>query len=1084
INISDDIFLNSGAATVTLQPIDSAQTINLNNSGDDFNLTATELRAFRTAGAGEVVGNLVIGQAEGTGDINVGDSGDIFLTGVLDGFNVELRGGNTTFNNGIVLREGRTLTLNTGAVSSPGFGTDITAAELSLNTFGSVGAEEAPLVTTVDRLNIDGVGGDLFLTDLSDLTVSSTEGSAISGQLDITASGGPLTVGALSVRNEGNDLSLTSDEIDLNGAIAGDGQLTLTPFDSAQSIAIGGNNNSTANLDLTRSELEQIQDGFSRIVIGNEDGSGNLTIQPFKFLDPISIQTSTGQAAINGGLPRGTNVNAAQISTVLDQDITTGTSLRFLGNISLGDDVTINNTGPDNSLIFLGPIDGEQALNINAPDGFVQFARGIGQTVPLTQLIVNSPSTFLGNNVTVNGDIAFNSDITTSSDIQINSQTGAISTGNIQSFDRQIALLAEDGVTTGDISQFSSESDTAAFSGGSAIRDDAAILSFDASSAIAVTARTGAVNTGNISTFGGSPVVIVAQDSITTGSIDTSSSFGPGGDVFLDPQGDIQVGFINAEGGPNSTGGGVDITTQRFFRATDTFSSQNTSGASISTAGGAGSGTITIRHGGGPLGIPFIVGDASQNGTAGTITTGDFSLDPIREFPETFDSNGIGIITATESVLPVDGLEIIEYPEPTSEPGSGPIDSTPDTVITVDPSPEVSRLLSEIEELYTNEFEEYLDLPGETPIKDVEDSREILLELESQTGVRPALIYVSFAPVIDSEENLADSRPADRAPADGGSDGAALNKESGIVDSSNNLIPEIPNDPRQDLLFLTLVTGQGDVVQVGIPGATRDRVLELARQMESDITSPVRRRNPVPLLEPSQQLYQMLVEPLEREFQDREVDNLVFIMDGGLRSLPIAALHNGESFVIEDYSVGLMPSLSLTDTRYVSLRNARVLAMGTSDFSGGGDIRSGGALPAVSVELSTFAKNQRSAEVYRDDDFNYANLQSRRTDQEIVHLATHASFRQGQPENSYIQFRDRVLPLSEFRNLNWQEPQVELAVLSACRTALGDLEAELGFAGAAVQSRVKTVMASLWSVSDIGASGLVAEFYHQLGQAP
>ncbi|MEB3210473.1 MAG: CHAT domain-containing protein, partial [Leptolyngbyaceae bacterium] len=56
--------------------------------------------------------------------------------------------------------------------------------------------------------------------------------------------------------------------------------------------------------------------------------------------------------------------------------------------------------------------------------------------------------------------------------------------------------------------------------------------------------------------------------------------------------------------------------------------------------------------------------------------------------------------------------------------------------------------------------------------------------------------------------------------------------------------------------------------------------------------------------------------------------------------------------------------------------------------------------------------------------------------------------------------------------------------LSACRTALTDEEAELGFAGSALQARVKTVLASLWSVSDTGASGLMAEFYNQLSQAP
>jgi CHAT domain-containing protein len=61
---------------------------------------------------------------------------------------------------------------------------------------------------------------------------------------------------------------------------------------------------------------------------------------------------------------------------------------------------------------------------------------------------------------------------------------------------------------------------------------------------------------------------------------------------------------------------------------------------------------------------------------------------------------------------------------------------------------------------------------------------------------------------------------------------------------------------------------------------------------------------------------------------------------------------------------------------------------------------------------------------------------------------------------------------------------VELLVLSACSTALGDEEAELGFTGLATLSGVKTALGSLWTVSDEGTFGLMSEFYEQLKQAP
>ncbi|MGB0564032.1 MAG: CHAT domain-containing protein, partial [Spirulinaceae cyanobacterium] len=119
-------------------------------------------------------------------------------------------------------------------------------------------------------------------------------------------------------------------------------------------------------------------------------------------------------------------------------------------------------------------------------------------------------------------------------------------------------------------------------------------------------------------------------------------------------------------------------------------------------------------------------------------------------------------------------------------------------------------------------------------------------------------------------------------------------------------------------------------------------------------------------------------------------------------------------------------------------------------------------------------------------DFTVSNLQRARRQAAfpIVHLATHGEFRSGRPDNSYIELWGDRLPLSEIRELELANPQVELLVLSACRTALGDQDAELGFAGLAVASGAKTALGSLWYVSDQGTLALMTSFYEQLGQAP
>jgi CHAT domain-containing protein len=203
-------------------------------------------------------------------------------------------------------------------------------------------------------------------------------------------------------------------------------------------------------------------------------------------------------------------------------------------------------------------------------------------------------------------------------------------------------------------------------------------------------------------------------------------------------------------------------------------------------------------------------------------------------------------------------------------------------------------------------------------------------------------------------------------------------------------------------------------------------------------------------------------------------------MDSGLRSLPIAALHDGKGFLVERYSVGLMPSLSLTDTRYQDIRNSQVLAMGAETFQ---DQK---PLPAVPVEVSTISRRLWQGKSFLDSAFTLQNLKTARQQQPfgIIHLATHGEFQPGAPSNSYIQLSDTKLHLDQLRQLGWNKPPVELLVLSACRTALGDEQAELGFAGFSVLAGVKSSLASLWYVSDQGTLALMTDFYEQLKVAP
>ncbi|WP_017717881.1 CHAT domain-containing protein [Kamptonema formosum] len=285
--------------------------------------------------------------------------------------------------------------------------------------------------------------------------------------------------------------------------------------------------------------------------------------------------------------------------------------------------------------------------------------------------------------------------------------------------------------------------------------------------------------------------------------------------------------------------------------------------------------------------------------------------------------------------------------------------------------------------------------------------------------------------------------------------------------------------PGSQQLALVLIAPQRLPVRILVPAAPRERLLEVVQDFGEQIKNP-RKLSTTSYLQPAQQLYQWMVAPLESELRAASADTLLFCAGPGLRAMPLAALHDGQQFLVEKYSLARIPAFKLTDTLYTDIRNSRVLAMGASEF------QKLSPLPAVPVELSAIVGKLWPGETFLNQAFTLANLQSHLKPQSfgIVHLATHAEFQPGEANKSYIQFWDAKLTLDKMRDLGWKNSPVQLLVLSACRTAIGDKQAELGFAGLAVQSGVKSAVASLWYVSDAGTLALMSEFYRHLKTAP
>ncbi|HAX79517.1 MAG TPA: hypothetical protein DCY88_27735, partial [Cyanobacteria bacterium UBA11372] len=924
-----------------------------------------------------------------------------------------------------------------------------------------------------------------------------------------------------STLNTGNNpLTLTAAEIDFGGAVSGTNTLTLQPATPEQNITIGGS--TPGNLNLTNAEIANLQNGFSAITIGRLDGTGTIAVNSVTFADPVRIQTGVGAIAINQPI---TGIDNASITldaatTTLNANITTaGQNITIGRNTILAADVILS-TGFGGDIIFNGSVNGSRQLSLNAGTGSIRFNAGAGLTSPLSglnitsaqnvfvasgiftdgNLTLNSPVTLTENatfrtgsivfNSTINsetgetnnltlaasGDIAFNGAVGTNgrlgdfaienannltatstidaSSIQHLSGTGIIELGgNITG--NGVNLVTRGNIRTSNITSNGGEIRLNS-QNGSVTTGTLNVSSTASGGAIALTSPFSAVTTGDLNASGvnaGGNITVVSGDIINTGNINVSATIGNGGTVILDPPGDIQVGFINAQGGNSGIGGNVEITTESFFRATNSFTDRNNLTSSISTAGGAGMGRITIRHGGGDLLTVFTVGDAAINGTAAALTTGIDTISPIRIFPARYTQGNIQIITS--------GRLIAQLTDSTIRRENTPTQNT--TVNLNIPRVPIDIVLGAMEELFTREYETYLGKANPATIKTLGEIQLQLRQAEQETGVKTALIYIAFGRSKLRLEALL-SCPLETAKPE---------YLSGISQ------PETCRSTDNDPVELLIVTANGEPIRTLISGATRAQVLAVAKQLRVAILDPENRQS-TDYLEPAKQLYEWLVAPVEADLKARGIQNLIFIPDAGLRTTPLAALHNGQNFIIEKYSVSLMPSFSLTQPRFVSLKNASVLAMGASKFT---DLS---ALPAVPVELSTITPQLWPGRSELNEDFTVENLKLQRAGKPytIVHLATHAEFEPGALSNSYIQFWDRKLYLNQIEQLNWNNPPVELLVLSACRTAIGDERVELGFGGIAVQAGVNSALASLWYVSDEGTLGLMTEFYQQLKTAP
>ncbi|MFG6107278.1 tetratricopeptide repeat protein [Leptothoe sp. EHU-05/26/07-4] len=246
----------------------------------------------------------------------------------------------------------------------------------------------------------------------------------------------------------------------------------------------------------------------------------------------------------------------------------------------------------------------------------------------------------------------------------------------------------------------------------------------------------------------------------------------------------------------------------------------------------------------------------------------------------------------------------------------------------------------------------------------------------------------------------------------------------------------------------------------------------------------------------AQKLYNWLIKDIEEDLalldNGTSTQTIVYSPDGALRYIPLVALHDGNQWLAERFSVTHITTDSISDFDTPPQTEHTILAAACADCSFsptvGGEQYTFSDLSFTRTEVNNLAAQIPNTDVLLDADFSKTDTKRRieLVGYNIIHLATHGAFVSSSPDESFILFGDgNVATLREMRS--WPLRNADLVVLSACETGLGgqDLDSGIEVLGLGYQIQragAKAAMASLWRVDDGGTQALMNAFYLALSE--
>lgn len=299
-----------------------------------------------------------------------------------------------------------------------------------------------------------------------------------------------------------------------------------------------------------------------------------------------------------------------------------------------------------------------------------------------------------------------------------------------------------------------------------------------------------------------------------------------------------------------------------------------------------------------------------------------------------------------------------------------------------------------------------------------------------------------------------------------------------LAQSTNTAVISSVVLPQRTALIANLPNQPPQLVWIDNSARLRDTVVQFRLGLEAFYTEPYDTTV-------AERLYGQLIKPLEPALKAGNITTLVFIHDGFLRSVPMAALYDGSQFLIEKYAVATTPALTLTPAAPQRPENLQALVLGSSQAVVAAGRRFP-PIPAVPSEVASVLAALPGSQALLDEAFSQAQLKQalQATPFSILHFATHGQFSPDPTENFIITGQGETVTFGQLEGFiqagSPNNSQIDLVMLTACDTAAGDDRATLGLAGVAIRAGARSAIASLWQADDTVTAQISQDFYRFL----